>query len=80
MTSLAAVSLYWSVRACERRVSTLSWCHQRSIELRPSFINVMRFGASILYAMTAIFKLCCFACDAIKLKNVKLLTKHAPGD
>ena len=39
VTSLAAVSLYWSVHACERRASTLSWCHQRLIELRPSFIS-----------------------------------------
>ena len=42
MTSLAAVSVYWSFRACKRvkrRAPTLSWCHQRSIELHPSFIS-----------------------------------------
>ena len=39
VTSLTAVSVYWSVRACEWRASTLSWCHQRLIEPRPSFIS-----------------------------------------
>ena len=98
MTSLAAVFLYWSVRACERRASTLSRCHQRLIELyvRRSSASVTGFCASISHAVTAshdsvtfkklknvwFFNLCCFACDKIKLKNVKLklFTKLAPGD
>ena len=96
MTSLAAVSLYRSVLACKRRASMPSWCHisGRSTSVRRSSARVTGFRASILYAVAAIhdnvaikklqnvwfFNLCCFACDAMKLKSVKLITKHAPGD
>ena len=86
-------SLSLLVHPCvyERRASTLSWCHHRLIELRPSFISPW-YGrlivlCSILYTVTeshdnVTFKklqnvwflnLCCFACDAIKLKNLKPL-------
>ena len=34
-----SLSVGRSMCACERRASTLSWCHQRLIELRPSFIS-----------------------------------------
>ena len=66
----------------------------RSNSVRRSSARVTGFRASILYAATAIhdnvaikklqnvwfFNLCCFARDAMKLKNVKLFTKHAPDD
>ena len=66
----------------------------RSSSVRRSSARVTGFCANILYAVTAIhdydslknvqgvwfFNLCSLACDAIKLKNLKLFTKHAPGD
>ena len=66
----------------------------RSNSVRRSSARVTGFRANILYAVTAIhdnvaiknlqnvwfFNLCCFARDAMELKSVKLITKHAPDD
>ena len=91
----SSLSLLIRPLACERRAFTLSRRHQRSIVLCSSFISPCNeLCASILYVVTAIhdydtlknvqsvwfFNLCSLAWDAIQLTNVKLFTKHAPGD
>ena len=63
MTSLATVSLSIgsSLRVSDGLPRFRAVISSRSYSVRRSTTRVMGFCASILYAVTAIFKLCCYA-------------------